>query len=495
MLIKILVGLGALAFGVVASATPVAAAAATAWQPCQRNAAVDCATVHMPVDWAHPDGPTTGLAVARLKAAKPAQRKGVLMVDQGGPGGSGVSYVESIAGNPRYQALKDSFDIVGFDPRGVGASADIQCDSTVLGEPYESVPTTGDQYRTLLAHNARAAQNCKQLNGPLFDHVDTVGVVRDMDSLRRQLGEAEISYYGVSYGTQIGQQYLELYGQNLRAIVLDSNMDHSIDATRYAVTASLAFENSFRDFASWCQRTATCALHDQDVLALWDKLYAQAEGGALKNPATGGPVTPYALRQTAFTDMYRPARAWFGLADVLKKISVGVPVTPAPRAATQDNSYQAIWCSDWTWPTIDDFHAVTELREKSEAVAPHTHVFEFFSDVSSCLGWTGPLNNPQHVLRPHNAPPILMTNAIHDVATPYDWGLDVSEQLPTATLLTYDGTGHGDYGNSLCAHDAIDAYLLTLKLPPRGTHCPAEWPTAPPTSTFGANTVTPPNTH
>jgi pimeloyl-ACP methyl ester carboxylesterase len=339
------------------------------------------------------------------------------MVNPGGPGGSGVSYVKSIAANPRYQALKDSFDIVGFDPRGVGDSADIQCDSTILGEPYESVPTTRDQYETLLAHNARAAQNCKQLNGPLFGHVDTVSVVRDMDSLRRQLGEAKISYYGVSYGTQIGQQYLELYGQNLRAIVLDSNMDHSIGATRYEVTASLAFENSFKDFASWCQRTTTCSLHDQDVLALWDKLYAQATAGTLKNPATGQPVTPEALRGTAFTAMYHPSTAWFGLADSLKKMSVGAPAA-ATLAATEDNSYQAIWCSDWTWPTVDNFRAVTTLREASEAVAPHTHVSEFFSDVTSCLGWTGPLNNPQHVLHARNAPPILMTNGIHDVATP-----------------------------------------------------------------------------
>ena len=156
--------------------------------------------------------------------------------------------------------------------------------------------------------------------------------------------------------------------------------------------------------------------------------------------------------------------------------------------STENNSYQAIWCSDWTWPNIDDFSSLSALRATSEAVAPHTHFSAFFGDVTNCLGWTGPLNNPQHVLRVRNAPPVLMTNGIHDVATPYEWGLNVSTQIPTARLLTYDGTGHGDYGNSLCARDAINAYLLDLKLPARGTHCAAEWPTTPP-ATFAPLTT------
>jgi pimeloyl-ACP methyl ester carboxylesterase len=472
-------------FAMIAPATADAATAPIAWHPCDGQPAVDCATVPVPVDWTRPHGPTTGLAVARLKAAKPAQRKGVLMVDPGGPGGSGVSYVQSISRNPRYQALADSFDIVGFDPRGVGGSADIRCDSKVMDEPVELVPTTRDEYRNLLAHNDRVAENCRQLNGPLFDHVDTVSVVRDMDFLRTQLGEAKISYYGVSYGTQIGQQYLELYGQNLRAIVLDSNMDHSIGATRYEATAALAFENSFKDFASWCQRTPTCALHDQDVLALWDNLYQKASTGTLPGVSAAG------LRDIAFGAMYHPAAAWFGLANGLKQLAAGTATLAPPPADTEDNSYQAIWCSDWTWPSINNFWSLSALRATSEAVAPHTHFSDFFSDVTNCLGWTGPLNNPQHRLRVRNAPPVLMTNGIHDVATPYEWALNVVTQIPTARLLTYDGTGHGDYGNSLCARDAINTYLLTLQLPARGTHCAAEWPTTPPATFAPESTPTP----
>jgi pimeloyl-ACP methyl ester carboxylesterase len=499
MLRKILLGLGVVTMGVLPGTVPTAeaASAAIAWQPCAGEPTVDCATVPIPVDWSRPHGPTVGMAVARLKAAKPAQRKGVLMVNPGGPGVSGVSDVYAIAHTPRYQALTDSFDIVGFDPRGVEASEGIVCDSSVLDEPVSLVPTTENDYKSLLARNARVAADCAKVNGPLFDHVDTVSVVRDMDLLRRQLGESKISYYGTSYGTLIGQQYLELYGQNLRAIVLDSNVDHSIGATRDVVTSSRAFEESFEDFAAWCQRTPTCSLHGQDVLALWDSLWAKATAGTLTDPSSGQPVWPEVLREEAFLTMYHPARSWFLLSDELKQLAAGTPagapaITKAAKPADLEvNSYQAIWCSDWSWPRIDDFAAVTRLRLKAEAVAPHMHLSPFFSDITSCLGWTGPVNNPQHQLRPQHAPPILMTNSVHDIATPYEWATNIATQLPTATLLTYDGTGHGDYGSSLCARDAIDKYLLTLRLPARGTHCAAEWPTTPPASTFGPDDLLP----
>lgn len=475
LLRRVLVGLAVLALGVVPSIAPAAAGVdSVQWQACAGRPDADCATVSIPVDWNRPGGASTGMAIARHKASKPLQRKGVLFVNPGGPSGSGVDYALSISANPRYQALIDYFDIVGFDPRGTNRSSDIACDQSILDEPVEWVPATRTQYRDLLAHNDRVADNCKALNGKLFDHVDTVSVVRDMDLLRKDLGESKVNYFGVSYGTQIGQQYLELFGDRLRAIAIDSNMDHSIGATRYEATAALAFENSFKDFAAWCARTASCSLHGQDVLALWDSLYAKASAGTLVD-STGKAVSADELRDLAFEAMYHPARAWFGLADSLKKLG-----TPAfAPVTTEDNSYQAIWCSDWTWPTVNSYHALADLRSVSEAAAPHTHFSDFFSDVTSCLGWTGPLNNPQHALRIRNAPPVLMTNGIHDIATPYEWATNVAKQIPTATLLTYDGTGHGDYGNSLCARDAIDAYLVDLKLPARGTHCPAEWPTAP----------------
>ncbi|WP_329067925.1 alpha/beta fold hydrolase [Amycolatopsis sp. NBC_01480] len=457
-----------------------ASAAGIDWSPCSDGQNVECATVQLPVDWSRPDGAKVGIAINRLKAAKPEQRKGALLVNPGGPGGSGLNFVYSAsAGNYFSQSILDSFDLIGFDPRGVGQSSEIQCDKAVLSQPVQLIPATEQQYTDLLARNGAIAQDCPKHNAGLDSHVDTESVVRDMDGIRAALGEEQISFYGVSYGTQIGQQYAELFGSRLRALVLDSNMDHSVQSEGYLAAANKAFENSFTDFAAWCDRTASCALHGQDVLALWDKLYAQASAGKLIDPASGKPLSVEALRDNVFGNMYHPADQWGYLASRLASLAgTGAPSASAQAAAELvGNSYQAIWCSDWRWPEVSDFASLSKLRENVEALAPHTHFSGFFSDITNCLGWTGPVSNPQHELHVTQAPPILMTNGLHDVATPYEWATNVAQQLPDTVLLTYDGTGHGDYGNSTCARDAIDTYLLTLARPAQGTHCAAEWPT------------------
>jgi hypothetical protein len=145
------------------------------------------------------------------------------------------------------------------------------------------------------------------------------------------------------------------------------------------------------------------------------------------------------------------------------------------------NAAAPIWCGDWQWSEADSYAALSTYRTQAEAVAPHTRLTPFYGDIPACLGWSGAVNNPQRPLRVPHAPPILMTNSLRDVATPYQWAQNVARQLPTATLLTYDGAGHGNYLLSTCARAAIDAYLLTVRTPAPGTHCPAEWPTGEPT--------------
>ncbi|MFD5825945.1 alpha/beta hydrolase [Lentzea sp. NPDC060358] len=453
------------------------------WQPCDGHAALDCATVPMPIDRADPAGATVPIAVARAKAAKPLQRKGVLMVNPGGPGGSGVDFAFRVAEDHEFsQALLDSFDIIGFDPRGVARSAQLRCDAGVLWETWPWDPMSEEDFGGVLAHNDRVARSCQRDNGALADHVDTTSVVRDMDALRELLGEDTISFYGRSYGTLIGQQYAESFGRNLRALVLDSNMDHSAGVADSLVPENLALERSFTEFAAWCRRTPSCVLHDRDVLALWDDLYAKATAGEL------GWATPKHLRSRASWSMYDPER-WFGLAEFLESAAEG---TGAARSARPDEELatttQPIWCGDWQWGEADSYAALSTYRAQAEAVAPHTRLTPFYEDVLACLGWTGAVNNPQRPLHVPHAPPILMTNSLHDVATPYEWAQNVARHLPTATLLTYDGTGHGNYLLSTCARAAIDTYLLTVRTPAPGTHCPAEWPTAEPAGTTYPNT-------
>ena len=459
------------------AAVPGAAHAAprgsVVWGPCDEGEGAElpervvCATLAVPVDWSRPHGPTFDLALAKLPAADPARRIGPLFVNPGGPGGSGVTMVYG-AEDTFSDELTDRFDIVSFDPRGQARSSPVLCDSDdVVAQDELLFPDSAAEYRRLRAVNRALAEGCHDLTGPLVGHVDTRSVVRDMDAVRAAIGEPRISYYGVSYGTMIGQQYAELFPKRLRALVLDSNMDHSQDIWSYQKWETVAMEESFRQFAAWCDRTPACALHGQDVLAHYDELYAAAEAGDLE-------VTAPQLTWYVFGSMYDPY-AWFQLAQDLLDLGAG-----AGRGEPVELGYRPVMCLDFRFD-LRGYAPVAVLEKALNRLAPHTRLNPLaWTDLTGCQNWPDPVTNPPHRLKASPAlPPILVTNSRYDVATPYQWGRSLAAQLPSATFLTYDGVGHGDYWLSPCARAAIDTYLLTRVTPPRGTHCPAIFPDGP----------------
>jgi pimeloyl-ACP methyl ester carboxylesterase len=240
------------------------------------------------VDWAKPDGAKFGLAVVRRKAVDAAQRVGSLLLDPGGPGGAGTDWVRTDAPSKLSANLLAHFDLIGFDPRGVGRSSPVLCDTTTRNEKYPAYPANAGEYQQMLAHNRKLGQSCQQLSTAVFGHIDNVSVARDIEAIRVALGEEKISYIGFSYGTMMGQQYAELFGAHLRAMVIDSNMDHTNTAESFLKSTAETLEGIFGQFADWCARITTCALHGQDVHALFDKLYAKAEKGKLTDPARPG---------------------------------------------------------------------------------------------------------------------------------------------------------------------------------------------------------------
>lgn len=472
-----------------AGAAPPAGPARQAieWQPCapdQPDQPGQCGTIQVPVDWAHPHGATFPLAIGRLPATDPAHRIGVLMADPGGPGGSGIDSFILDQAFGADSPLRQRFDIVSWDPRGVERSHPVVCDAALLAQFPTGLPDTPRQYADLLAYNRKLGADCRAHTGPLFDHVDTVSTVRDMDAIRAALGERTISYYGVSYGTQIGQQYAELFGDRLRALALDSNMDHSItSAYDYLRTATHDFEGSVDEFAAWCERTAGCALYGHDVLAVWDSLREQARAGTLTDPATGEPVTLPALSDQEFGAMYAPTR-WPALATWLAGLARlgGAAAAPAatrvaPAEDLGENAYQAIWCEDWHWD-VHSFGQLQAYRRDLAARYPHTQMTSFWGDVAACLGWPARVNNPQHRLSVRHAPTVLFSASRDDVGTPRPWTEAAARQVPHSVLLRYAGVGHGDYFRTPCARAAINTYLLDLTTPPPGTTCPAVWPDA-----------------
>ncbi|GAA4834749.1 alpha/beta hydrolase [Saccharopolyspora rosea] len=456
------------------------AAAATpgtlSWQPCGQG---ECSSVEVPVDWSHPDGAKMDIAIGRLPATDPQHRIGVLFVPPGGPGASGIDTY--VLGGDKIARLRRNFDIVSWDQRGVKRSGEVRCSEDLLDRAPKDFPATEQQYRALLDYNARLGADCRAHTGPVFDFVDTTSAVRDLDAIRGALGEDELSFYGASYGTQVEQQYAELFPHRVRAMVADSNMDHGMTSGgRYIETTSADLEGSFSEFADWCERTANCPLHGRDVRAVWDGLHARAEAGRLTDPATGRPLTAEALRSEALEAMYRPEERWYPFAERLKALQAGTPAASAQAApALAQNSYQAIWCEDWNWQ-VRDFAELRSWRDRAAEVAPHTRLSPFFSDVTACLGWPAEVRNPQHRLSISGTPPILVVTGKYDVATPNAWNRAVAEQIPHSVLLEHDGIGHGQYYRNDCVTGRVEDYLTTLRTPPPNTHCPAAWPAEPP---------------
>ncbi|WP_171075015.1 alpha/beta fold hydrolase [Nonomuraea basaltis] len=446
----------------------------------------ECAAIKVPVDYADPSGPAIDLAIGRLKALDPAKRIGVLVVHPGGPGSSGIN--PFILGNaiPAASLLRQRFDLVSLDPRGVGRSSPVKCSLDVVNQAPVTYPANEAEYQAWLAYNAKLSRDCREHTGPIFDHVDTTSATRDVDSIRAALGEKKISFFAISYGTQVGQQYAELFPGNLRAMAIDSNMDHSItSAFRYLQTTTEDFEGSFRAFARWCGQTPACPLYGENVTALWDDLHRQAVEGTLKDPATGQPVTAEELRVELFGAMYAPQQRWFPVASSLKSLADGRPskarTTAAPKAETVNYAYPAIWCSDWTWQ-VTGFKELDSYRKRLERTFPHTKLSPFWSDVMSCLNWQGKVSNPQHRLDVSGTPPTLLPKSRYDVGTPAAWNYAVARQIPKTTILEYDGVGHGQYRNSTCARTHIETYLTSMVLPPAGARCAPEYPTQPVTA-------------
>ncbi|MFI7417203.1 alpha/beta hydrolase [Nonomuraea sp. NPDC049684] len=463
----------ALLVAVLVPLPPAAAIPGAGWFPCPEDPAAQCARLTLPVDWADPGGPTFDLAVARRPATDPAGRIGSLVINPGGPGNSGVDAVlrDDLRLSPELAAR---FDVVGFDPRGVARSHPVLCSLPLARQAPD--PLTRDQagFDRRLAYNARYRQDCRARTGPLYDHVDSASVVRDLEALRAALGEERLTFYGVSYGTLIGQLYAERFPRQVRALALDSNMDHSLGTAEMLDTDTWTTQDSFDAFVSWCATAPACVLRGRDVRALLRDLLDRAGRGELRLP--DGPLTPLALLHLTFSTFYAPD--WTGLATFLRDLDAGSGAVPplAPPVPDQEvfNDVTPVICQDYLLPVRDQRAFERHLRRLA-AIAPDMRMSPISVSLTvACLGQPAPIPDPQHRLRVSGTPPLLLVNGLHDPATGYPWALSTARQIGReARLLTYDGWGHGAYGRSPCLTGAVDRYLTTLALPAAGAHCPA----------------------
>ncbi|WP_187776180.1 alpha/beta hydrolase [Antrihabitans cavernicola] len=423
------------------------------WSPCAQHPDVECASVRVPIDWARPDGDSIEMAVARRTATDPAHRIGSLISMPGGPGSSGV---DDLLAAPKFSPeLNSRFDVVSFDPRGVGRSHPVTCDAGLAATMPNVVPDKGARLDDVQSYAKKLAASCRARTGPLMDHLDAVSVARDIEALRRALGDDRISLYGRSYGTMPGQSYAELFPDHLRALVLDSVDDHSLDGDAFLASEARAGQDTFDQFAAWCDRDTACVLHGQDVHAVYGARAASTDLLQLSSATT--------------QLLYKPD--WPALATMFE--TGPVPAQPPPPVHDGGVAMPTtIVCSDWHFD-ISSQQQWEQLWQQQNRNAPTLRAHFAWAAGSLCSGWPTAPPNPPHVPNRPATPPVLIMNGLHDPATPYEWALGVERNTPGATLLTYDGPGHGSYPRNACTTTAADRYLIDLTVPARGSHCAA----------------------
>jgi pimeloyl-ACP methyl ester carboxylesterase len=455
---------------------------------------LECASVSVPLDYANPGGDQITVAFNRLPARDAPNRIGPLIVNPGGPGGSGMELVLGAAlGLPLFgDDIRDRFDIIGMDPRGVGASTPVKCDPDLYNQPVSLFPENEAEYEALLAYNRALGESCLAMTGPLLGHIDTVSAARDIEAVRLALGGEKLNFLGLSYGSMLGAQYAALYPEQIRVMALDGALEHSLSEITMLVDEATAYEEGFNRFVAWCAEDTACALHGQDAGALFDDLVAQAEETPLPAPACADGTAPQPCQATVRAEDLRlntqemllspepqpefGIPGWNGLAQALAEAAAGDASAFSRKLVSgpTDNMLlagPAIACLDFPAGS-QDYDDVAALHVLGRAIAPHMHgAGQSWTIVTKCLGWPVPLVNPPHPANVRGAPPILIVNSTHDPSTAYPWAHGLLRQIEDSVLLTRLGDGHTSYlrpGPSR-TRAAIDKYLLTGETPPPNT--------------------------
>ena len=476
------------------------------WKDCSDGtASFQCGTVTVPLDYDHPDGQTITIALKKLPASDGNAEHGSLFLNPGGPGGSGV---EAMTSAPRVsEELRAAYDIIGFDPRGVGQSTPITCWTNDeikqhLANPSDDAgptdPLKGVTYKNVAAQNkidrgaANAARCAQHSQVPeLLDHVGTRDVARDLDVLRATNGNAKLNYLGVSYGTRIGAIYADLFPGRVGRVVLDSAMDPSKRSGGEIRAEQITFlEGALRRYVEHCQAQDGCPLTgstDEAVaqLAAFVDGLDQAPLTAPDSDATVNTQDATVIIQRlavaqpdweALTAMLTPAMTNHDGTLMVKakqgsNKSSTMPVEAAAYIANREIMFAAVICNDDpdTGGTASDWDAQTAAEKKT---------YPFFGGTSSamdayCRGWGHQGKTPPQETRAKGSDPILVVGITGDVQTLYSWAQSLAGQLDNGHLFTIKGYGHGGAIGS-CATATTIGFLVNGTVPPEGATCTAE---------------------
>ncbi len=445
------------------------------WRSCSDKADTvkQCATVLAPLDYRHPGGPAITLAVARRPSS--GRSKGTLFINPGGPGGSGVDFVDYFAAH----GLQKSYDIVGWDPRGVGRSTPVHCFDDSRMEDFTATdysPDNPSETRGLIGLDTAFGRACLAKSGRLLQHVSTADTVQDLDLLRRLVGDRRLNYFGSSYGTSIGAMYATRYPSKVGRMVLDGATDIGGAAK---VSQTYGFDRTLGNFAGWCAARG-CRLGDSKAAVLdaitgllqrldqhtipggrRDLTQALATSGlvyALYSPASAWPVLLQGLEQAVYDNNGTSLLSW---ADAYNQRD------HAGHFGQFNSSFPAIRCLDITGHgvagALKDWHRV---EKRAPTLGP------FIGPDLGCATWpvrsTGDTEKPIHYSGPRT---VLILGTTGDPATPYEYAQHMHQALKSSRLITLHGNGHLAYDQSPCVQQKVLGYLVQDRTPKRDSTC------------------------
>ncbi|GHE29005.1 alpha/beta hydrolase [Streptomyces capitiformicae] len=457
--------------------------------------AFQCATIKVPLDYSRPKGKKLGLAISRLKTSTKSERRGVLLINPGGPGGTGVDMPQLLA-SQLPKSVKRKYDLVGFDPRGVGQSSPVGCGLTDQEQDWERAykPET---FAKDVKWARTFAEKCHTKQGDKLRHISTRNTARDMDVIRAVLGEKKISYLGYSYGTYLGAVYTQMFPKRSDRFVLDSAIDPARIWRGMIQVWAEGSEPAFTRWTEWtAERNATYKLGNtpQAVRKTFYDLIAQADrepidlgdGSWLTGDdiRSGGRAVFFSVRDAAemVVELKKAAEGRRPSGD--RETRTPTPLPPSfGRAVPGDNGTAAFWtvlCADTrNWPRVPEQYRKDAIRDN----ARYPLYGDFASNIMPCAFWKK--NGSEPATRISNKVGALILQNEWDSQTPLTSAQGLRRVMKGAKMVTVaGGVGHGIYGFSKsCADKTATAYLTTGKLPAKDVTCKA----APERESSGAN--------
>lgn len=452
------------------------------WEECGE---FQCATAIAPVDWDSAGGERIELALIRQEAR--GDRVGTLLINPGGPGVSGYDAVARSLDLTATDALQDRYDIVGFDPRGVGRSTAIDCftpaelDRFLYGVPRSTRGST--EWVTMqneITHGF--GQACREHSGALLANVDTPSTARDLDMLRAALGEDQLDYLGYSYGAYLGTVYAGLFPERVGRMVLDGPIDPTLGEHDLALAQAKGIEAALRAHLAVCMPEATCPF--QGTVDDGMVLVRQILDAVAKNPipstdgrTLGADQLLIAIVAPLYRPETRPVLDTLFTTVLAGQAEFALTVLDGYYGRTPDGQYvgnlpealRAVHCLDYE--AQNNVEVMKERARELRDAAPQLGVFLAFGDLA-CLSWPHRSEGVREAISAPGAAPILVLGTTGDPATPYGWAVAVASQLESGVLVTLTGDGHTAYnkGND-CVDATVEQYLVDAVVPEADVAC------------------------